>query len=538
MGVRTHDRGSRTLHRGVGPGVGAAVGVAALAFVLLVASGRPLSTSPDAGAAGVLLGLALAVSGLVFDLDPTGRAVVGKMLAALFAAAAAGMLFAAVARRHTLGAARVAGIVLAVGTSLFSAALSWSGEAPATAAVAVALWLLVRGDSEDDPRIAAPAAIPLAAAVVLEPSCWALALVTAAAVFVRFPRAAARLLLWTAPGVAVAAAFVLGANAHPGAAGDAALGPLALLVSPARGALVFTPVALVALAGAVSALRVGHRIWDAPRASRWLPLTALLAGLTHLAWVAVRGEAGGPSWGPRHFAPAWPLLLLFLPEGIGLLRLVGSGLVVLSVAVQALGAFAWDGRWDLLYGPGGVSPRSPWSVLRSPVAFQLRERVARPALVAVEGGRLVVREHPLALGGPTGSRVSFDGERPGVFGADATLGNVILEGAARAVEGRLRLEAPGDALFFRVREEARPRRLELRVRGRGNGTLVVEEKTFRTAARRQERPALGSFRARLPYVYAESGGGDVRLRAAGGSLEIESVALVPPSEPEDVVRLP
>jgi hypothetical protein len=247
------------------------------------------------------------------------------------------------------------------------------------------------------------------------------------------------------------------------------------------------------------------------------------------------GWALGPFWGPRLLAPAAPLLLLFLPEGLGLLRGVGGAIVAVSVAVQMIGAFAYDGRWDRLYGAeAGVT----WDPARSPIAFQVRERVVRPALPAVAGGHVVVRQHPLVVAGPSGSRVAFGSDGPRVQGADATLGDVLLEGGARVRDGRLRLGGPDDALFFRVREAARPRGLQLRVRGRGPGTLAVGEQTFWTTPRWEEHGVKGSFLLRIPWSYAESGGGDIRLVSRGpGALEIESVALVPPSEPDDVMRL-
>ena len=50
-------------------------------------------------------------------------------------------------------------------------------------------------------------------------------------------------------------------------------------------------------------------------------------------------------------------------------------------------------------------------------------------------------------------------------------------------------------------------------------------------------PVGGSFRIRHPYFYAESGGGDLRVSLKAGSVEIQSVSLVPPGEPENVIRL-
>jgi len=47
------------------------------------------------------------------------------------------------------------------------------------------------------------------------------------------------------------------------------------------------------------------------------------------------------------------------------------------------------------------------------------------------------------------------------------------------------------------------------------------------------------FRLRLPYYFPESGGPDLRVSLrSGGPIAIESVALVPPDEPENVLRLP
>jgi hypothetical protein len=155
----------------------------------------------------------------------------------------------------------------------------------------------------------------------------------------------------------------------------------------------------------------------------------------------------------------------------------------------------------------------------------------------VEGNRLVVREHPLVLGGATGSRVTFPVAGPFLEGADATLGDVLLEGGARVVDGRLRLQGPADALFFRVPSGARLRSLELRVVGTGSGTLAVTEKTFWTPGTVHEHTVGGSFRVRAPWSYADSGGGDIRIAPRDGSLEIASVALVPPGEPENVIRL-
>jgi hypothetical protein len=450
------------------------------------------------------------------------------------AGVAAGALFSAVARRHSLAEARVSGLVVALGTTIAAASQTWSAGVPAAAAIAVALVLLSRAEAEDDPSPAAQSMVALAVAVLLSPSTWILALVLALATLGRWRKAILRILAWAVPSALLALIGVTaGSGPEPAADGT---GGLALLVSPARGVLFFAPVVLVAIGGIVRVLRPPRRPhWDQGASPTWLPLAAAAAGLAHVLWVAIDGSPGdGPFWGPRGLAPAFPPLLLLLPEGLALLRAAGALIVALSVAVQMLGAFAYDGRWDRLHGgdPGAV-----WDLTRSPIVFQVRERAMRLALPAVVGRRVIVREHPLVPGGPTGSFISFSDDRPASGGADPTLGDVLLEGGARVVDDRLRLQAPDDALFFRVRGTARGRRLELRIKGRGPGLLGVGEKTFWTAVRWDEHRVGGTFRLRVPWSYAESGGADIRLVTRSGQLEIISVALVPPGEPENVIRL-
>lgn len=540
MAVRTPEAAPLPRSRPVGPGAVTTLLVVALAWVLLMANGRSIGMPEASGVAGGVLRAALVAAGLGLDLDETTRALVGKGLAALFAALASGALFAAVARRHALDEASAAGLLLATGTTLAAAAQAWSGEAPSTCAVAVALWLFARAEAEEEPGLAAGALVPLGLAVALLPSTLVLAAVLAVATVLRFRPP----LLPVAVGAALGLLMALGGlwlRGSPGTVPPPTGGPVASLLSPAQGALVFVPLALVGVAGIARSLRPPRPRyhWDQARPSRGLPAACAVAALGHLIGVGLgSGWATGPAWGPRLLAPAWPALLLFLPEGFALLRGLGVVLAALSVAIQAIGAFAYDGRWDRLNrGPGGTLDPVVWEVARSPIAFQIDERVVRPALPTLEGRRFVARDHPLVVGGSAGSFVSFARDRPDVTGADATLGDVLLEGGAQTDGGRLRLRAPGDALFFRVRESARIRQLELRVAGRGQGTLGVGEKTFWTATRWHERPVAGPFRLRLPYFYPESGGPDVRLAwRGGGAIEIESLALVPPAEPENVIR--
>ncbi len=539
MGVRSHAAAPPPRARPSGPGPGATLVVVLVALVLLLANGRPVGTPDPSGAAGWLLRGALALAGLAFQVDATGEALVGKALAAVFAALAAGILFAAVVRRQGLEDARWAGWLLALGTTLAAAAQAWSGEAASTCGVAVAVLLLVRSETEEDPGPAVRAGLPLGLAVALQPTTVALALVLVAAVLFLWRRRGLPVLAWAVPGALVALAG-LGAGAATPPSATGLLPGLALLASPAKGALVFAPVALVGMVGLLRALRSpARRLWDQPSPGRLLPIAFGLAVAAHFTWLAaVGGWAAGDFWGPRLVAPAWPLLLLFVPEGFAVLGIGASLLALVSVAVQALGAVTYDGRWDRLH-PGPAGGAAAWDVQRSPIVFQAGERVARVARPGLEGRRLVVRERVVAPSGASGSFLSFAKAPLGPTGVDATMSALRLEAGARAVAGRLELKAPGDGLGFRVPEGARPRRLEIRIAGRGTGTLSLGEGDFAKETRWRDRAVSGSFRLRFLYYYPESGGPDLRVTLrSGGPLAIESVALVPPGEPDDVLRLP
>jgi hypothetical protein len=538
MGVRAHAAAPLPRARAAGPGIRATLVVFAAALVLLVANGRPVGTPDATGLASWLLRGGVAAAGRAFHLDPAGEALVGKVLAAVFAALAAGALFAAVARRRGVGEGRWAGMLLALGTTLAAAAQTWSGEAGATWAVATALLLLVRAEDDGSAGLAALAGLPLGFAVALQPSTVALAAVLLGAILVRWRLAGLLGLVCAAPGAVIALTNAV-SSSTPAPAGG---GLLVLLASPAKGAFVFAPVALVGVAGLVRALRVPtRRFWDQPQPGRFLPVACGLAAVAHFVWLGLAGGwAAGDFWGPRWVAPAWPLLLVFLPEGFAVLKIVASPLVLVSVGIQVLGAVTYDGRWDRLHrGPSGELGPAAWDVRRSPILFQARERVAHVARPGLEGGRLVVRERVLAPEGATGSFLSFAKTPPAPTGVERTMSAVRLEAGARVASGRLELRAPGDGLFFRVPAGARLRRLEVRVNGQGRGTVGLAESGPGNATRWRDRAVSGAFRLRLPYFFADSGGPDLRVTLrSGGPVAIDSVALVPPSEPENVIRLP
>jgi hypothetical protein len=565
----------------MGPAPAGAAAVGLLLFAALVSNGRPIGAGdtrptervaaslvsegdfdldefPEVGepfaravgahkvsiypvASAVLAAPVFAVAQATFAMDETGTALAGKWAASLFTAIAGALVFVIVGRRHPHLEAFWTALVFALGTSMWSTSQAlWQHPAAVLALCAALLFLSL---APRDPAWAGRAGLPLALAVAARHADVALVAVLVIAAAVRWPREIPRMAAWGAPVVLFVLAYqwaYFGSPLAHGFTGSASRfaepwgrGHLGLLVSPAKGLFVFTPVILAALVGVGLAFRKGERWWAA---------SLLAAAVAHWAFVGRWTEwHGGESWGPRMMTDAVPLLVVFLPDAWSRLPAPTVVLGVLSVGAQALGAFSYDYRWERLHwrGPGGGDAAALWDVARSPIPFYARRRVAIFALPAVADGKARVREHPVVIGGGRGSRVTLASDPPRVGGATASLGHVLLERGARVADGKARLRGRWDGVRFRVTGDARKRRLELRIAGRGQGVLYVGEQTFWTEPRYTTYAVSGPFRLRHPYHYPESGGGDVTVTVGrgGGEVDLEWLALVPPSEPLNPLRL-
>jgi hypothetical protein len=582
MGVRSWEDPLEKPPRVVGPPLLAAAAVALGLLVLLLSNGRPIGSGDARPTERVAASIAqeadldldeypevedpfartvddhrvsiypvlsailaaplFALARPFFALDETGTAVLGKVAAASFSALAAAVLFMAVGRRRPIEEAALTAAVFALGTSIWSTSQALWQHPAAALFLSAAVLFMVRSD--EDPAWAGRAGLPLSLAVAARHADVLLAAVLAAGIAIGRPRQIPRLVVWAAPPAALLVLYqwaYFGAPWRHGFSGSLGrfsepwgLGHAGLLVSPAKGLLVFTPVAIVAVMGMVRAFRRGER---------WLVATLLAAATAH--WILMGRWSewhGGMSWGPRMMTDVLPLLFLFLPQGLDVLPSAGAALAAVSVAVQALGAFAYDYRWERLYqGRGSAAHPELWDVARSPIVYYARRRVVIFALPAVRDGRVSVREHPMVLFGPEGSRASFAaGDAPVVTGADPTFGDAHAQRGARAEGGRLRLRAHWDGLFLRVLDDAKKRRLQLRVAGRGQGTLYVGERTFWSEPRWTAYPMAGPFQIRHPYHFPESGGADltVTIGRAAGEADLLSVSLVPPTAPENVIQAP
>jgi hypothetical protein len=474
-----------------------------------------------------------ALARLAFPLDEAGLELAGKLAASLFSAIATAAFFLAVGRRRGERDALIAAFVLALGTSVWSTSQDLWQHPLAVLGISMALLFLSR--AADDPIWAGRAGLPLALALAARHADVAVVAALGLAAAVRWPRRIPWMLAWALPPILFVVGYDWKYFGHPLAQGfgnaaarfDApwGVGHAGLLLSPAKGLLVFTPVVIVGLIGLVRGWRGGDR---------FLAAAAAVAALAHWAFVGRWGEwHGGESWGPRMMTDALPALLLFLPEGLDLTRALGLVLAVLSCAVQAMGAFSYDLRWERLYQrPEAQSADALWRIADSPILFHARERVAILAVPGLdEGGHTIVRRHPIVIAGPEGNGVRFAGGELRVEGEPPTVGDVHLQNAAEATGDHALLRGNWAGVFLRVLDRARLAPLVLTVEGRGHGTLYVGERSFwRPVPKWSTYPIAGVFHVEHPYYYPDSAGGDlvVTVGRAPGEAEIRSISLRPP----------
>ena len=149
--------------------------------------------------------------------------------------------------------------------------------------------------------------------------------------------------------------------------GSLPVGLAGLLISPSRGILIYSPVVLVAVYGAVKAWKsplesartsTQLRQSDAILLARYLSVAALVILLIYSKFIA---WWGGHGFGPRYLTDAmpfigplfalgmWPLFLRTSRARAG--RAAAIAVLTYSIAIQAIGAFCWPESWTLNSNP-------------------------------------------------------------------------------------------------------------------------------------------------------------------------------------------
>jgi hypothetical protein len=455
------------------------------------------------------------VFGLVFELNLAGLQAAGKLCAALIAAASVGLFAVSFAGRATKGKALLSALVFGLGTNVYSTAEALWQHPFVILFIVIALRAFELIESSPDGNsgpAAMVAGLGLSLAAASRPAAIPMCGVLFAFLIYRLGgRAKAALIV-----AAIPAALTLLYNTtyfgSPFGFGRSLEGRFmqafpesmaGLLISPARGLFIFTPIALFAL-------------WELALQSRHTVLArALLAAVvTHFVFISAWNEwHGGESFGPRLLTDMLPALFFYLPGALTRWPVFGAVLGAVSIAVQLVGGFTYDYRWERLHQRGQEFDRALWSWRDSPIAFALREGVMIQGHPEIEGRRLRLPVRRFVPFGPEGSTIEGTPEGLRISGP-ALLSDVRLERGARMVQSWIVLSHPADALAFRGRGAA-PR--ELRLVGSLDGTLRIELPGGSILAQ-----FTGSFDRtfRVP-----PGEGDVFVRAETGELRLARVEL-------------
>jgi hypothetical protein len=331
-----------------------------------------------------------------------------KLAAAAIAALSVVFLLWALRPLTGRGWALTIAAVYAFGTSTWSVSSQalWQ-HGPSQLFLALALFCLVK--AMKDERFLPYAGFALSAATVMRATDLAIALAVAGYVLYCRRHLLLRFALWALLPLAGLLVYNLAYFGSPaGAAGNTNApvwafftqiplleGLWGTLLSPSRGLFVYSPVLLFA---------VGGLAWVGLRGPA--VLTSLAVGMVAVVLVVAKWFLwwGGHSWGPRLLADITPILCLFLSPVTRWLdrhRLVKAVFVLLaavSVAAHGLGAFFYDGRWEVVVDIAH-SDAPLWSWPDSPLAFYAREAVAplRRARAPASGGLPTSADAPALL---------------------------------------------------------------------------------------------------------------------------------------------
>ncbi len=457
------------------------------------------------------------VFSLVLDLNPAGIQVAGKLTAALLSASAMAVLAWTFSKRVSPSLAVASALLFGLGTSVFSTSQALWQHPAAVLFLVIALSAFERLDASptasDQRVLASLAALGLALAAASRPATIPMCSVLLLFLISRARPHATRIFLTMLVPVTLVAIYnttFFGApwRFGPGLSGrfGAALpeSVAGLLLSPARGLFVFTPIALVALWSLVTRTRGSA-----------LARALLAATVTHFAFISMWNEwHGGESFGPRLLTDLLPALFFFLPEGLAAWPKLSAALGVISVSIQLLGAWTYDYRWERLHQRGGDFEAALWSWRDSPIAFAAREGVLIQGDPEIDGRRVRLRAIRSVPFGTRGSTVEGTPEGLRISG-EPLMRDIRLERGARLTGGWITLSHPADAVAFRSNTSGSH---TLRLVGTLQGTLGLELPSGPIAL-----PMSGDFDLELPVQV--SAGEDVTIRAETGELRLARVSM-------------
>ncbi|HUT57797.1 MAG TPA: hypothetical protein VNA25_08080 [Phycisphaerae bacterium] len=279
-----------------------------------------------------------------------------RLIASILTAAATVILYLIARARLSAPWSLIVGLVFAYCTPMYSTASRalWQ-HGPLVFTLTCALGLLVA--AERRPWLAQFAALPLAFSYLVRPTAAIPIVVLSVLVLIRHRRWFLPFAAW---GLAVAAAFawlnlriygsVLPPYYRPADPNQSEMvqALAGTLVSPGRGVLIFSPVLVLSIVGAVWGIRSrGHRAFD-----------GAVAAVVVLHWLLVAswwGWRGGWCFGPRLFTDVMPFFVLLLVPLLERLRRAP-----LRRRLPAIGALAVLALVSFLIHAHGASSAAVW----------------------------------------------------------------------------------------------------------------------------------------------------------------------------------
>lgn len=318
-----------------------------------------------------------------------------EKLSASFLAAVASVVMFLVLRRDCGRWSIPLALVFALGTNtwMISSQALWQHG---TAELLIALALLLATTAPSSMRIALLGAVCVLMAANRPPDALIAGAFVLSTLWSRRQSA-----LWLLAGAAVPLAALLFFNLHyiGHVAGGYALGKAhhqaffhlnwsgvpGLLVSPARGLLVFSPFLVFISVGLMQRLR-------AP-SSKGLAVALSFAVVAQVLLYSQADWRAGEAWGPRWLTDMLPILMWLLAPAPLILRPLARGVFILamaaSVAVQTIGAFWYTKTSDeLIYAGDPASMRGAWNPRNFPFLTELLHPPARGELLCDAHGSI------------------------------------------------------------------------------------------------------------------------------------------------------
>ncbi len=166
-------------------------------------------------------------------------------------------------------------------------------------------------------------------------------------------------------------------------------GALGLAICPSRGVLIYSPVVLLAVVGALRAWK-GVPAPDGARCVSLLRMASVVCGAAYLAYAKYLVWWGGHAFGPRYLVDVMPFAALLMAAGLesaltSTRRYVVPVLAGYSIAIQAVGAFCWpsplEGPIDRRYYERLWSPNN--QIVKCIRSGPVLDKTARHALGAI-----------------------------------------------------------------------------------------------------------------------------------------------------------